>query len=319
MASLPLKVKLALRDSWEPATSPLQQALSALRLVLGYEIVLNPEWPLLLAALDSHYVDKHDLVTAVAGCVLAWSTAFKELLEDEGVEAWTDEVLELLKNGGGKLRVNLEVSKTENTTASWNAELAAFSIALPNLQVTRPLELIPTFKSQLLSLFNDKSAPEGWDDVKIDAIPAAPTKSTSEVRTVEYMPDVNTLPRPDDLLLKPPYHALVWLRGGRDVEVQANHSPTLQLIADYLRKWCRTNHQVTTKSPMVKVTLYPSAFGLGALHDRLVFGPDDRYRGDNTVSPTIVLSLLEGVLGYEQVYCDSTSWSYRRDRPFKKL
>ena len=46
---------------------------------------------------------------AVAGCVLAWSTAFRELLEDDEVEVWTEEVLEKLKGGGGKLRINLEV------------------------------------------------------------------------------------------------------------------------------------------------------------------------------------------------------------------
>ena len=46
---------------------------------------------------------------AVAGCVLAWSTAFRELLEDDEVEVWTEEVLERLKGGGVKLKINLEV------------------------------------------------------------------------------------------------------------------------------------------------------------------------------------------------------------------
>lgn len=69
----------------------------------------------------------------------------------------------------------------------------------------------------------------------------------------------------------------------------------------------------------MKVTLHRSAFGLGALHDCLVFCVDGKYRGDTVVSPTIVLSLLEGVLGYEQVNCDAMSWTYRRDTPFKKL
>ena len=69
-----------------------------------------------------------------------------------------------------------------------------------------------------------------------------------------YFPDSNGLVRPDDLLLKPPYHMLIFSRGHHEVEVQCSHSPTLQFMADYLKRWCRVNHNQTNK-----VSLLPRA------------------------------------------------------------
>ena len=49
-----------------------------------------------------------------------------------------------------------------------------------------------------------------------DLIPVAPVELRSEVQQAEYMPDANSVPRPDDLLLKPPHHVLVHVRGRDD-------------------------------------------------------------------------------------------------------
>ena len=139
------------------------------------------------------------------------------------------------------------MSKTQDTATSWHEEPPYFTITLPRCQLTRPLDLIPTFKSHLLTSFNHKPASEDWAHVQPDVIPVAPVELHSGVLQAEYMPDANSIPRPDDLLLKPPYHVLVYVRGGDEIEVQASHPPTLQFLADYLRKWCRLNHQVSGK------------------------------------------------------------------------
>ena len=126
------------------------------------------------------------------------------------------------------------VSRTEDTTSSWREESSAFIITLPDAQIIQPLDLIPAFKTHLLSSFENEPSDQSQDNVKASPVPAVVTSVTPcpKVQRAEYVPDVSTLPRPDVLLLKPPYHAFVYLRGRNEVEVQATHSPTLDFIAD---------------------------------------------------------------------------------------
>lgn len=70
--------------------------------------------------------------------------------------------------------------------------------------------------------------------------------------------------------------------------------------------------------PAVEVKLQQSSFGLGLMHDRLVLSAESRY-AQFEVSPTIVLALVEGILGYERIYSDGGQWTYRRDTAFKNL
>ena len=58
-----------------------------------------------------------------------------------------------------------------------------------------------------------------------------------------YIPDVKSTPKPDDLLLKPPYYLIVYANNREKVEVECSHSPTLQFLADYLKKWVKINQQ----------------------------------------------------------------------------
>lgn len=44
---------------------------------------------------------------------------------------------------------------------------------------------------------------------------------------------------------------------------------------------------------------------------------ENRYGGGYNVTPTVVLALVEGALGYDQVSADGSSWTYRRDIEFK--
>lgn len=64
------------------------------------------------------------------------------------------------------------------------------------------------------------------------------------------------------------------------------------------------------------VRLEQGSFGAGVLHDVLTIRSDqNRFH----VSPTLILHLVESVLGYERVYTDSCSWQFRRNTPFKKV
>lgn len=105
----PLKVQVGIRDLWNKADSDVQKQLKALHELLGYEVVVDPEWPLLLTELEAVYPDKGVFVAAVAGMVTIWCKAMGELLEDEENEEWTEGLLERLKESYSRLKLFLEV------------------------------------------------------------------------------------------------------------------------------------------------------------------------------------------------------------------
>lgn len=64
--------------------------------------------------------------------------------------------------------------------------------------------------------------------------------------------------------------------------------------------------------------LQQSPFGLRLVHDNLTIFAENRYGSNILVSPTSVLSFIEGVLGYERIYCNSSTWRFCKVRPLKK-
>lgn len=54
------------------------------------------------------------------------------------------------------------------------------------------------------------------------------------------------------------------------------------------------------------------------MYDRLVLIAENRYGVRYAISPTIVLHLIEGVLGYSQVSVDGSFWTYRKDVEFRR-
>ena len=71
---------------------------------------------------------------------------------------------------------------------------------------------------------------------------------------------------------------------------------------------------------MVAVTLLQSPWGLGQLHDTLQLFAENRYGTRYAVSPTVVLHLVEAVLGYSPAGGDSggSVWRYRKDVEFRR-
>ncbi len=54
------------------------------------------------------------------------------------------------------------------------------------------------------------------------------------------------------------------------------------------------------------------------MYDRLTLTTEEnRYVKQFGVNPCIVLSLVEGILGYEKVSVHSGHWTYRRDSEFR--
>ena len=92
----------------------MQQNIRALKEVLGYEVVIQPEWQMLLTEFDSINPDKTQFAAAVAGCVSVWCRALKELLEDEANAEWADTLIDRVTGTHRTLRVFIEVSSQTN-------------------------------------------------------------------------------------------------------------------------------------------------------------------------------------------------------------
>ncbi|KAI0121681.1 hypothetical protein BJ170DRAFT_132890 [Xylariales sp. AK1849] len=319
MSKLPLKVQVGIRSSWERAEAPVQKALKDLKDLLGIDVIIQPEWPLLLAELDSSYPDKSTFAPSIAGCVQAWCTALTALLDDSANEKWADT---LLDHANGRLLGFLDVSKDRQPAVKWSSERSGFIINPPQGHMASSMEIEPLFIGQLLRCFDEKANPalvNDWADVSMDASTGQPAISEDTTfLTPEFhtLPGCATLARPDELVLKPPYHLVVHDRGTTLVEVQGSHSPSLVLLSEYLKKWCRVNHQDSRKPPCVEVKLHQAAFGIGLIYDRLTLSAEGRY-ASFSITPMIVLSLVEGVLGYKSVSVDGNSYRFRKDVEFR--
>ncbi|KAI0197017.1 hypothetical protein F4808DRAFT_439198 [Astrocystis sublimbata] len=341
MSRLPIKIQIGIRDVWEREDAPVQKAIRNLKDVTGVDVTVDPEWPLLLSELDNFYPDKATLVPSVASAVEAFCVALSTLADDEANAKWADVLLERTES---HIRISIGVLKGSEIGISWADQENSFLISLPKGVIPTQSYMLPFFVGNLLNVFDKKEgrqsstekkpapAADDWAAITVDrrtgtaAVVEAPPPSGStttvkpqqqpQAPSFDVIPNVETLARPDDLLLKPPYHLIMHSHGETTISVQCSHSPTLQFIANYLKKWSRTNHNNTTRPPCAEIKLHQSAFGLGVVYDRLSIVTESRYN-IQAVSPTIVLSLIEGVLGYKSIYSNGSTWTFRKDVEFK--
>lgn len=238
----------------------MQKSLVSLTDLLGHEVVIEPEWQLLVAELEAFYADdKGNLVTAVVGCIQAWAKSMAELLDDDAHYSWTETVLEKVPS---RMRVFVEVASSDAASTAWSEQRGGFVVSLPKKKVFQPASLFPVFRGDLLSCFDEgkkksrqpaeaTGAGDDWVGMEVDAksgnaeVVENPRSSQMPVRAkVEFLPTVASLPRPDQLFLQPPYH-LSMSAGHQQIELQCSHSPSLQFLAEYLKRWCRVNHADT--------------------------------------------------------------------------
>ncbi|KAK4174506.1 hypothetical protein QBC36DRAFT_333522 [Triangularia setosa] len=324
MPSIPLKAQIAIRDQWQKKDGALQTTIKTLEELLGHEVDVEPEWHLLIAELDSYYPDKGNLVTIVTECVQVWARSMIELLDDSEHEAWGEQLLEMVPS---RLRLFVAVADSDKGATSWSEQRRGFIVSLPKKQIFQPAELFPIFCGNLLICFNtDKKKTElpirdaqatvtptdDWAEVEVNV------DSSKPLSKVEFLPNAASLPRPDQLFLRPPYY-LTMTASTKRIEMHCSHSPTLQFLSDYLQRWCRVNRHDTTNPPAVQITLHQSAFGLGEMFNLLVLSTEHtRYTNEFQVTAPMVAALIEGVLGYKLLPAQG-GWSFRRDVEFKML
>lgn len=115
----PLKVKIALRDHCEKPDSPLQKSIKEVKDLLGLDVYCEPEWSIIVSDLERAYDDKGQLVQAVVGVLHAWFVTVAELMDDESHEAWSEKVVEKVREFASRLKVVVEVSCLRTLGNPW--------------------------------------------------------------------------------------------------------------------------------------------------------------------------------------------------------
>jgi len=106
--SLPTRIKMGIRDSWDNPDSDVQKSIAKLKSTLGVSIHITPQWQLLWTDLQPTYQDMGIFVPNLASVVYCWCTSLEALLDKGENEEWTEELLEKLGSTHG-LNMLLEV------------------------------------------------------------------------------------------------------------------------------------------------------------------------------------------------------------------
>ncbi|KAF2495273.1 hypothetical protein BU16DRAFT_527149 [Lophium mytilinum] len=341
--SLPTRLKIDIRDNWSKEDTKLQKAQKALSDLVGYRIDCEPEWQMLWAELQPHYPDTSTFIPSVCAVVSAWCDALTTLLDDEKNEEWTEKVLEELGKTH-KVKIRLEVlpkPPSPRPTTTWTAPQSAFTIHLPKAPLNLTSSLSSGFSEDLLACLDPPVAPtplsqrqvpdDSWADIEVDSTSGAISTrdtgpSTANVQKkaetaaaveLDTLPDVATLPRPEYLALKPPYHMIImYSPHAKEISIQCSHPPSLKVVEGYLERWTKRDNNTANRPPAATLKLHESPFGLGIVLDGLTISTQGS-RMNFVLSPTLLLSFVEGVLGYKPVSGDGGTWTFRRDIGFK--
>ncbi|KAF2807624.1 uncharacterized protein BDZ99DRAFT_522249 [Mytilinidion resinicola] len=341
--SLPTRLKIDIRDNWSKDDTKLQKSQKALSDLVGYKINCEPEWHMLWAEMQPHCPDTSTFIPSVCAIVSAWCDALTTLLDDEKNEKWADKVLEELSKTN-RVKIRLEVLPNPTTprpTATWTAPQSAFTIYLPKGPLALTSALSSGFSEDLLACLDPPVDPtplsqrqvpdDSWADIEVDSTSGTiSTRDTAPSITnaqnkgpaaaaaeLDTLPDVATLPRPEYLALKPPYHMIITHSPhAKEMSIQCSHPPSLKVVEGYLERWTKRDNNTVNRPPAATLTLHESPFGLGILQDRLTISTQGS-RMTFVLSPTLLMSFVEGVLGYALVSGDGGTWTFRRDVGFK--
>lgn len=242
---------------------------------------MQPEWLALLGELGSFYPDdKAQLATGLATVVECFCLKLDSMVnEHQPYEGFQDAVVDWFATSGC-IALHFSVSATMHTTVAirkgTGPDESSIIILLPRGKIQGKNEMMPAFEIELQRFFCEKSSVgetpattqnsnkirNKEENEELDRTtnvlapvadtPISPANSGVDsvgtlpgsrvVKDIAYMPDVNTMPGPAELLSRPPYHLIVHGATGQQITVESSHSQTLVVLAEYLNKWARIDH-----------------------------------------------------------------------------
>ncbi|KAF5367950.1 hypothetical protein D9758_004510 [Tetrapyrgos nigripes] len=265
--TIPLKIRVDVRDLWDSSTSAVKEAADSLTKTLGHTITPEAEWPALWGELKDHFPDKSGFVLAVSRYTVAWYELLLSRVENDAHLEWTEALLEELSaSGRGPLLLKIEPcpanAKTRPIT-NWNKNTHSFFLGIPKSDLISQTRSSTFFEKDFDSLFGgapgDSSAgpidDEDPDLVHVSNADANGKKTSTTVtetvvpvsRTTDVsdltrrLPALDLLARPNELFKATAPHILMVNQKGDEMTVQCSHEPSLVLLANYLKKWGKTN------------------------------------------------------------------------------
>jgi len=260
----------------------VQKTFAEVRSLIGYPVRLEPEWSLLWTELQSCFPDTGTFVPIIANTIVSWCRTLAALAEDDSNSEWTEELLEKLSRTQA-LCVVLEVIMTRaelqcknrnadrfeqvsdgRPSTSWIDGQNKFEIRFPKKGTFQDSSLVARFHDDLRVAFKPAKgravepvtaageAPvelDGSDyDVASIMTPTTTDRLPSRPAMTESLPSIHTLARPEELFRKPPYHLIIYnIIHGQEMAVESSHQGSIELIAEYFKRWVKTNHNKTTK------------------------------------------------------------------------
>jgi len=326
--SSPMKLRMDLRDHWENAGSPAQTSLTALKELIGLPVNVILEPAILWSELQKYYPDQGTFIPTITDIVKSWCDILASRLQDEAYAEWTEELLEVVNEGGRNLTVRVGAKPENNVSTSLEKKTSIFIIGIP--QMSSPSrDAAGRIAMDFHRLFTKTSATvipshedDDWASVTLPSREQQarnPAGSAAPMST--KLPTLDSLPRPEILFpSQTPYHMMVEIIHN-GISIHGSHQPSLELIASYLTKYARTM-QNSSKQPIIKPELQVSHLGYGALYDSLKVVPGDVRANWDEINPILILNFVEGVLGYRPVGDEGggaagSKWYFKREVAFR--
>lgn len=155
------------------------------------------------------------------------------------------------------------MSENQRPSTKWSNAQLGFILYIPKDLTHQPARYFGLFKEQLLECFEEnrpsKTLPihsttgDEWADVGAEdreEEPAKPPQTGNKAPAVDFLPDPNTMPKPSALFQQAPYHLFVYTSlssRSQKIEIECSHSQTLEVMAEYLKRWTKTNVNRTDK------------------------------------------------------------------------
>ncbi|KAJ6581613.1 hypothetical protein B0H19DRAFT_1061144 [Mycena capillaripes] len=326
--SLPLKVRVDIRDLWDSPNCSVKESVSSLSKILGHTVTPRVDWPILWAELKEQFSDNSTFVPlvgigpneSVVRYTIAWYERLMGRLENERYADWTEQLLNVITDKGNRQTLSLQIEPTARTTGTqWNVKLGTFELSIPKTEPVSQSQLDSIYEKCFENLFDPNAKDAGWDDLAVEA-PVAATPgvipSSNERPFVARLPVLDALPRPPELFkMTGPYIMVVEERVPH-ILVQCSHEPSLELLAAYINKWGKNNLNDSEKVAIVKSSSQRNILTAKLIESEYFYGVIDTLSIERNMTrreplnPTPVLAFIEGVLGYKLTNTNGTCRTY---------
>ncbi|KAJ7066526.1 hypothetical protein C8F01DRAFT_1248530 [Mycena amicta] len=329
---LPLKVRMDVRDQWDAAQCSVREAIGVLSKVLGHTIEPRIEWPVLWSALKDKFPDNTVFVPTIVRYTIAWYERLTARLEDEACADWADQLLEALQDGRA-LSLTIEAAaepKVTRPVTKWVAKFATFNLYVPKTEPVSQAKLESGLDKDFENLLNEDAKEDDWAEVKVEAVSSRATATLPPARvvpvstavvnnlpTVERMPVLDGLARPNQLFAATGPYILTVEERGATIFVQSSHEPSLELLSSYLKKWSKTNPNDSMRRAILKVELFESESFAGMFDTLTVERTMARNNNGMPPNSAFIFAFLEGVLDYKLVSTVGACKTYKSTTLFK--